>query len=1147
MTSDTTRTPSTPGSAPGALSARAESGPSVELAVLGGIRVRRDGALVAVTGARARTLLAALALDPGRTRSARGLVDDVWGDELPRSPRGALQTQVSRLRGVLAPGVLESGPAGYRLALDRDAVDVTRAQDVATRLRRHWGPLDHVGRRDGDPGGPGDAHDAHEVLSAARGALALWSGEPGADLSDGQLADTVRARAASLRDELERYEIAALIVLGRRDPAAAAEAARLAETRSAARPGDETALAQAMVALAGAGRPSDALAQFARYRERIADEFGADPSPALAALNVAILGGDLAAGTGSGEFAPGRGDDVPKSGATTDAPAAPKRSTGLRASPNPLLGRAADVAVVEELLGWARVVTVAGPGGTGKTRLAHEVGRAAAATRQVAVVELAPLRSADDVVSAVGSALGISELDIAPGARVLGPAQSLRERLPLELGGRSLLLILDNCEHVVDAVADLVAELVASSDRLSVLTTSRAPLRLDSEVVHPLAPLSPDGDDSPAVALFVHRARAVRPSAHLDPEVVREICRALDGLPLAIELAAARIRAMSAPEIARGLGDRFALLRAGDRAAPSRHRTLHAVIDWSWQLLAPRERAVLRRLARFPSSFDRDAARAVAEWESDDDGPDAAGALVDQSLDDLVDQSLLTVVETPLGVRYSMLETVREFGEEKLAAAGELDEVDRRLAAWSRACAVAVAQQARHDQLGAVRALDADHDTVLVVFRRAVRTRDAATAVTLFAPLALLWTARGVHSEPAAWLPQVTELIRDVDPAEVPAVMDGATRLLLAVHASFAPGVRVLARARVDLRRMLRERDGLSPTLRFAANATLVSTRPRELARLTSRGVRSDDSASRFAAYLLRSHLREDVADTEGALRDAYALLDFTDDDRQVLSRATARQVVASLLAQSGAAAEAARQYELAAEDLLRIGAVDQASQLDLMHAMAVLCAGDVDGARLLRDASMSGDRDQDEAEWRALLGAVDGEMHLADGFVDSGLDRYRRGFELIADASFGSERSDPMGVLFAAAVIGAHVVHGRAASAVDLLDRACRFLRDRTASGSLRDRPVAAALALVSGAVELTTSAELTTSTGDGEALELMALGIANRARQDFPSLVHERYHRLAIEHAGEEAWEAALTAARALPRVRRDARVLAWLTGRS
>ncbi len=340
---------------------------------------------------------------------------------------------------------------------------------------------------------------------------------------------------------------------------------------------DEALIADLLRSEAAVRGPGAALERYERYRRDLRDRLGASPGERLQRAHRDLLALD-----------------------------APQQRKGVRYDATPLLGRDGDVAALQGLLSSSRVVSIVGPGGLGKTRLAHVLARGA--TQPVVhVVELVGVTAAEDVVAEVGSVLGVR--DSISARRTLTPEQraDVRARVAQRLAQAPSLLVLDNCEHLVAAVAELVAFLISTTADLQILTTTRAPLAISAERVYLLGELETDD----AARLFRERAHAARPGAQLTPDVVRRIVTRLDGLPLAIELAAAKVRAMAVEEIDRRLEDRFALLQGGDRSAPDRHRTLLAVIDWSWNLLREDERRALRRLALFDDGFTLEAADAV--------------------------------------------------------------------------------------------------------------------------------------------------------------------------------------------------------------------------------------------------------------------------------------------------------------------------------------------------------------------------------------------------------------------------------------------------------------------------------------------------------------------------------------------------------
>ncbi len=574
-----------------------------------------DGAEVGLGGPARRALLTLLAARAGEVVPAELLIDDLYGASPPEGAAHALQSQVTRLRRALRPrgGAVELLPGGYRLATEPDDVDAGRFERLADE-----------GRRALEAGRPARAA---ELL---RTALGLWRGPALADAAE---AGSVRARAESLEERrLDALEdrIEADLVARTPGHGVVPELRELAQRH----PVRERPRALLMRALHDEGRTAEALVVFEQTRRLLADELGADPGPELAAIHQALLQGD-------------RHDEA----------RLPAPLTGL-------VGRGEDIAAVTALLRTARLVTLLGPGGVGKTRLAIEVAGEQQG-QEIRFVELAATAAGDELPHVVLGALGLRE----SGFHV-EPAEPVA-RLIAALGERPALLVLDNCEHVVEAAARLAGRLLAGCPRLRILTTSREPLDITGENLWPVRPLSSDQ----AVRLFADRAAAVRPGLALrgeDAAAARRICTALDGLPLAIELAAARLRTLDIAELENRLADRFTLLSRGSRTADARHQTLRAVVAWSWELLPEAERAMARRLTAFPGGATAETARRVC-------GPPGADAVPDAEdlLDALAGKSLLEVS----GGRYRMLETIRTFCAERLDEAGETDTVRRAHAA----------------------------------------------------------------------------------------------------------------------------------------------------------------------------------------------------------------------------------------------------------------------------------------------------------------------------------------------------------------------------------------------------------------------------------------------------------------------------------
>ncbi|MGY4100997.1 AfsR/SARP family transcriptional regulator [Nocardia sp. R16R-3T] len=1150
------------------------AGESVVVALLGEIALRRDGALAALPGARSRLLLAALALRPGRSRSAQALIDEVWGEQPPRAPMNALHTQVSRLRAALPDAVLEIGPAGYRLTLTADQVDVTLVDDLVCAARAKQVDGDHAG--------------CLEVLTRAR---SLWRGEPGADLPAGDLADELRTAAAHRWSELEAIEIAARVAGGDLDGAVA-----ITRRTAATNPLDEAAHATLMRLLAAAGRPNEALDVFASIRGRLVEELGADPGPALVELNTAILRGDPVPGfvsrtdhggavpnptsgvnsvTSSGlslsvavvdsvtrDFARRASDSI---GRVSDSPAAAALSApcaiGLRAAPNALLGRAEDLDALEQLLHRSRVTTVLGPGGTGKTRVANELGARIARNESVVLVELASVRAdtaadADpraDIEAAISTTLGLGEIVRETAWRRSTGYSDVGRRLRDALAARPTLLILDNCEHLIDPVAEVVADLVGSCDQLSVLTTSRAPLAITAETVYPLAPLAIDAAGSPATELFMARARAVRPTVRLDPEVVARLCGTLDGLPLAIELAAARARTMSVEEIETRLEHRFALLRGGDRSSPERHRTLHAVIAWSWNLLEQPQQIALRRLCRFPAGFTLDAAEAVAG------GPDVDD--VAAAVDGLVSQSLLTVLDDDeglIGTRYRMLETVREFGEEQLtltgadAAAAISDAVDERpvvmdrMSRWAGDYSIAAAHRyLSNEQVATVLSVGVELDNLVTVLRYALERGDARTVYRVFPIVGTLWVMRGAHMELGGWARRILGLAPEPGPVRgTVADLQMLAHLQIGMHMVFlGGGLRRMATTRARVRRLLSTAIDLHGGTRFLGTMVIANPAGSDAPRLFADGARSPDRVVRATALFMRAHLRENAGDVYGSTRDAKAASHLIAGS-DVWGMAMVTQHLGQLAGQTARYADAVGYYRRAEELLRELRAHEEAVEIRSYLAVSLVGTGRLAQAR--RELGFAlGAADGDPTQGTAiddphirrnhrLAPVVIGlaELELAEGDIDAGLRHYRRALDLRGWPD-DEPMPDPGTLMTASAAMDAYVLHGRAPEAGDIARTLLRLVAGRLG----HDLPQIGAVGNAVGTFYLAIGrhSEL--------GLELVSLATKVTARQDNPSTELRRHVELHRTTVGDARFDEALARVAGMRRRQAAARTLELL----
>ncbi len=590
--------------------------------VLGQLQVRRDGIALDLGGPRQRAVLARLLIDVGRVVSSDALIDAVWGERPPATGLKTLQKYVAELRKVLGPGTLRTEGRGYVVDLGADEVDAQGFEWLVEEADR--------------AAGAGELDRAAATLAQAEG---LWRGEVLADFPDAEFATGERLRLGELRFSAIETALELGLAMGSYAQVAA-RAAELVELQ----PLRERLWSALMTALAESGRTPEALRCYQRYRNLLADQLGLEPSSQLRALEDRVLRGELPA--------------------TVEVPAQANHNL-----PSPLttfIGRGALQAEIEDAVERGRLVTLVGIGGSGKTRLALEVGARVASgfPGGVWLVELAPVTDASQVARSIADVLGI------PGQ----PERDLVDVVSDAVASRpATLLVLDNCEHVAGVCGHLVTRLLGKAASLNVLATSRRPLSVPGEAIWPVPPLDVGTD---AVALFRDRARLARPDlAGLDDgNAVAEICRHLDGLPLAIELAAAQVQAFDPADIAARLGDRFRLLQRPSTES-DRHRSLRATIAWSHDQLSLGAQVVLRRLAIFIGSFDLGAVESVCA----DPGLDTADVV--SLLGELVSNSLV-VRDTARTDRYRLLETVRVYALERLDVAGERQAVSSTHAAW---------------------------------------------------------------------------------------------------------------------------------------------------------------------------------------------------------------------------------------------------------------------------------------------------------------------------------------------------------------------------------------------------------------------------------------------------------------------------------
>ncbi|MCR3750412.1 BTAD domain-containing putative transcriptional regulator [Lentzea californiensis] len=869
----------------------------MQIAILGPFEVRADdGTLADVPGARLRALLIALALQPGRVVPKAALVDWIWGENPPADAANALQRLVSRLRKALPDLSVEGLTDGYRLAVDPDAVDAVRFERLGAGARADEGSL---------------------RVQRLRDALGLWRGPALQDvgLQDSDAFDAAATRLEGLRLTAVEDRFDAELGLGR-----GAELVGELTDLVAAHPVREKLVVALMRALVAAGRNSEALLAYQRTREALADELGVDPSPELSALHVALLRGEI-----------GRREE--------------NRRTNLRAELTSYIGKDADVTAVRELVAGHRLTTLIGPGGSGKTRLATETARVLLGDLPdgVWLVELAPVGAESKEGGPEGQQAGknaVAQSTLAAlGLRdaLLGEATSAEplERLISAIREREALLVLDNCEHVIESAAAFAHRLLGECRKLRILATSREPLGITGEALWSVAPLHLPA----AVRLLRERAAAVRTDLVADAGTVAtmtRVCRALDGMPLAIELAAARLRTMSVDQLAARLDDRFRLLTGGSRTALPRHRTLRAMVDWSWELLTDAERVVLRRLAVFAGGASLEAAERVCADEAVEEHE------VLDLLTSLTEKSLLVVGDEG-APRYRMLGTIKEYAAHRLAEAGESEPARRtHLAFFTELAETAAPHLLRAEQLTWLAALSAEHDNISAAMRGALAAGEAHAAMSLAAGAGWYWWLVGHKAEGLELILAATETPGEV-PDEIRAWVYGLVVTFLSsglgderqaagwIHQAYELYQRLQVRPPMlglvaSLERMLREPDSAPSAWEMALD--------------------SEDPWVRAIGRLHLGKMRVAVG-RDGPEADQYleeALVEFRVlGERFGISFALTE--LADRIATRGEFAEACEHYEEAIAVISEIGAVDDVIRMRARQAQLYWLMGDKDAS----------------------------------------------------------------------------------------------------------------------------------------------------------------------------------------------------------
>jgi predicted ATPase/DNA-binding SARP family transcriptional activator len=673
----------------------------MRIGLLGELEVHdEEGRDVPIPGAKLRALLAVLALHAGRGVPTDQLVDALWGDDPPPAVRNGLQGLTSKLRRALgSPGAVTMRGGAYALELAPDAVDVHRYERLVAEARA--------------AAADGDTAQALERWSEAE---QLWRGEPLADFTYDDFAALPIGRLAELRLSAveERLE---LQLRSGRHLAVVAELEVLVRSH----PLREGPRALLMLALYRSGRQAEALQVFQDGRRQLADELGLDPGPELRQLESAILNQDPAL-------------DAPDVPAVVAAAAPPASRRTIPEPLTALVGRDAELQDLARCLAEHRLVTLVGPGGVGKTRLALEAAREASQTLEDGgvLVELAAVGDPAGVPAAISAALGLTNPN----------------RVAELIGGRELLVVLDNCEHVIVAAAAVVNDLLTRCPKLRLVVTSREGLRVPGEIIWPVPPLQPQD----AVLLFEARVRAAGAGARVDATdetraVVADICERLDGLPLAIELAAARTRAFPVQQLASRLHDRFRLLTGGARTALPRQQTLRAVVDWSYELLFEDEQRVFERLSVFPGGCDLATAEVVCG------GVDLPSEDVADLIQALVDKSLVTAASDGGGVRFTQLQTLVQYANEKLAERGDAASVRDAMAKhFAGLCARSATAYIGDEQRSWLRTVDAERDNLRAALEWAIANDDADRALTIAGGASWSHWLAGMSVEGKRWL-----------------------------------------------------------------------------------------------------------------------------------------------------------------------------------------------------------------------------------------------------------------------------------------------------------------------------------------------------------------------------------------------------------
>ncbi|WP_132875279.1 AfsR/SARP family transcriptional regulator [Tamaricihabitans halophyticus] len=1046
----------------------------MRVGILGPLRVYADdGAEVEIGGTRLRGLLARLALDAGRPVSVDALLDGLWGDQPPTDAANALQSLVSRLRRVLraaGDGAVRANGQGYTLDLNPDAVDAHRFERLARDGKRALGNGKHA--------------EAAELLAEA---AELWRGSPLDEFAEASFAAPAAARLVELGLAVLEDRAEAELHLG-----GAVRMLPALEEVGAKYPLRERLTALRMRVLHAAGRQSEALRVYEQTRNALADELGIDPSTELSETHLAILRGELAE--------PSRPVARPEPG-----------SAPLPTQLTSFVGRDVELAQLDELLHSSRLVTLVGPGGAGKTRLATEAAQRHRAHehQRVWFVPLAGLADGADLAGVVLTALGAADVSTREVALLLATHDAVA-RLAELLGVGESLLVLDNCEHLIGRAAALCDVLLANCPGLRIMVTSREPLAITGEAlcvvgslaVPELGSSTDQAKESPAVRLFLDRARAVRPDFVLDDSVVNsvvEICRQLDGLPLAVELAAARLRAMTAAQIAERLVDRFRLLTSGSRTALPRQRTLRAVVEWSWDLLEEPERLLAMRMSVFAAGATVTALEQVCA----DDRLPASDVLY--VLASLTDKSIVDNYVTDTGrPRYRMLETIRAYADERLVESGERSVVQEAFAAHCVDYAQEQDLRIRGStQLEADLVFDAEHGNFLAALHWFIDAGRRLEAVRLLRALSWYWIVTGRDQFFGEFVPVVRKMSGEVPGWELAVLRFSELAVLGPGNLLNTEWLRGMAKETADMNAM----DHYAPMVLLEPVVAMLGGDIELGERRIAHGYETSDGWAQAAVRLADAFAGYYVGDAErGRLRVQEAHDRFRElGDQWGLMRALL--AIAGDYSVDGEHAKAIETHEEGMRILRELGT----SQEDLaVHLTYVV-----------QELGRSGDLEQAWARLREAEGMLgpdswDGFFYVALSLHRSELYRLRGDFDAAAEVLAGlpDDARDP-GVGLLHTLVRqetALVAIGRNEPELARVEVRTGFLDARTR----RDLPDLAGIAESLGMIKELENA-------DADAAKFLGIAVALRGLPDRGSPVRKALVDRLTERLGEPAYTAA------------------------